>query len=115
MTNAMMIDANDFDAQIDMRMNDFINEFMMIFPHRDDAIDIMNAHSHAHDDEFDSIDDLIIDFIDAQFDDDFAIICDDDENAYSIRIEFIDRMNAHQMIRFRAMMHSRIRIALIAN
>jgi hypothetical protein len=106
------IDINDFDSQIDMRMIAFIDAFMTIFPHRDDAIEIMNAHSRNC--EFDSIDELIIDFIDAQFDDKFAIICDDDDDAYSLFDEFINRMNESQNARFINCMHNRIRIALIS-
>lgn len=59
-----------------------IDEFMRDFS-RNELIASINANCEC-DDHNDDIDDCIIDFIDAQFDDEFAIIFDDDANANSI-------------------------------
>jgi hypothetical protein len=83
MTNEM----NDLLPLI-ARFDAFANEFMT---DRETMIELIDeCDDRKSSIEFSISTESIIDFIDAEFDDDFAIITDDDENAYSIYIEFIE-------------------------
>jgi hypothetical protein len=93
----MMIDSN-----LIARFDAFANEFM-----RDESRDSMIAMICAHSSNL-NIDDAIIDMIDAQFDDAFAIICDDDANNESIYIEFIECNRNAFIIYFIARIHQMI-------
>jgi hypothetical protein len=73
------------NEMITARFDEFAREFMRDFD-RNSLRDAIMMHANANSISTESI----IDFIDAEFDDDFAIITDDDENAYSIYIEFIE-------------------------
>jgi len=99
MTNEMI------DPALIARFNAFANEFMT---DRETMIELIDAHSNPNSINFLIDEFAIIDLIDSQFDDNFAIICDDDANNESLFIEFIESNRREFTIYMIARIHALI-------